>query len=119
MIPATNDRDKKVKRFNFIEAVTRLPPCFSKAEIATIMKSVGKKFMGRLRSIFIVISDDMRDAHIGMPQVAQEVTGGVEVEDNAEADPHVPSGSKGARKRYASVSANETKSSKSAKANRH
>jgi hypothetical protein len=73
LTPPPSSKDKKVKRFDFIESVTRLPTSFTSAEITTIMKVVGNKFMGRLRSLFIVISDDMRRIR---PSQAPDSAGG-------------------------------------------
>jgi len=60
LTPPPESREKKIKRFNFIEAVSKLPTCFSSSEVSTIMKAVGGKFIGKLRSLFVVINDDMR-----------------------------------------------------------
>jgi len=60
LTPPPDSREKKIKRFNFIEAVSKLPTCFSSSEVSTIMKAVGGKFIGKLRSLFVVVNDDMR-----------------------------------------------------------
>ena len=49
---------KKVKIYNFIEAVTKLPTCFTPAEIQPILSKARIHFRGSIRSTFIVLSDD-------------------------------------------------------------
>lgn len=101
LIPPPGARDKKVKRFTFIEAVTRLPTCFSSSEIDTIMKAVGSKFAGKLRSIFVAITDDMRRSRTS--SATGEASG-----NDIEA-----SGSRPFRKRGADVTSSPSRSSKS------
>ena len=60
LTPPTGASDLRVMNFNFIEAVTKLPTKFSRKGMAEIMKAVGGKFKGELRSLFVVLSDDDR-----------------------------------------------------------
>ena len=62
LTPPQDAADTRVMSFTFIEAVTRLPIKFSKKDLAGIMKVVGGKFKGQLRSLFVVISDDDRSS---------------------------------------------------------
>jgi hypothetical protein len=123
LIPAPDSREKRVKRFNFIEAVTRLPTCFSKAEVNSIMKAVGRKFTGQLRSLFIVISDDLRhgSAPPGRAQASDGSSVNVdEVEDEVQAlgaSEHAPSGSRTGRKRLGSSA--DPRSSKSSRTSKN
>jgi len=78
LTPPPDARDKKIKRFNFIEAVNKLPTCFSSSEISIIMKAIGNKFVGKLRSLFVVINDDMRGARASAiidDEAVQETSG--------------------------------------------
>lgn len=59
IIPAASASDRRVKVFNFIEAVKSLPTNFTEAEAETVYRSVNAKFEGKLRSLFIVLSDDV------------------------------------------------------------
>ena len=58
IFPAPSAKDRKVKSFNFIEAVRSLPTNFTSAETEGIIKYINPKFSGKLRSLFIVLSDD-------------------------------------------------------------
>jgi hypothetical protein len=68
LIPPSTSRDKKVRRYNFMEAINRLPSShLTSSEIGSIMKTVGNKFAGKLRSLFVVVSDDMRRSRASHP----------------------------------------------------
>lgn len=58
LTPPPDSGDKKVKTFNFIEAVQRLPCNFSEEEVLPLLKRYGGRYPGRLRSLFVVLSDD-------------------------------------------------------------
>ena len=45
--------------FNFIEAVTKLPTSFTQAEIDDLLKRVSPRILPNLRSILVVLSEDM------------------------------------------------------------
>ena len=55
--PASAD-DKRVQTYNFIEAVKKLPANFTKPEREAIMKRVNQRLLGKIRSLFVVLSDD-------------------------------------------------------------
>jgi hypothetical protein len=57
--PPPSAKDRKVKVYTFIEAVTKLPTAFSDTELNTILPKVESGFNGSLRSIFICLSDDL------------------------------------------------------------
>ena len=61
LTPPQNASDPRILTFNFIEAVTKLPARFSKKDLAYILKTTSGKFKGELRSLFVVLSDDLRD----------------------------------------------------------
>jgi len=50
--------DSRVKNFTFIEAVRKLPTNFTPQELRPILLKAGNRFSGRLRSTFVVLSDD-------------------------------------------------------------
>ena len=57
--PASSASDRRIKSYNFIEAVKVLPTNFSAAESAEILKKINNpKYIGKMRSLFIVLSDD-------------------------------------------------------------
>ena len=60
LTPPQDSGDSRVMTFNFIEAVTKLPIKFSKKDVASIMKACSGKFKGQLRSLFGVVSVDVR-----------------------------------------------------------
>jgi len=59
LTPPPDSGDKKVKTFNFVEAVQRLPTNFSEDEVMPLIKKFGPKYPGKLKSLFVVLSDDL------------------------------------------------------------
>ena len=57
--PASSASDRRIMQFNYVEAVQKLPCKFSPAEIDPITRRVNPKLAGQIRSIFIVLSDDI------------------------------------------------------------
>lgn len=47
-----------MKTFTYMEAIKKLPTCFSSKEVAPIIAKIDPKFRGQLRSTFVVLSDD-------------------------------------------------------------
>ena len=58
LFPATDATDRRVKSFTFIEAIKTLPKNFTAQETKEIIKRIPAKFIGKLRSLFVVLSDD-------------------------------------------------------------
>lgn len=58
IIPPEGASDKRVKSYNFIEAVQKLRVSFSDTEMSSLAKQIGSQFAGRLRSLFVVLDDD-------------------------------------------------------------
>ena len=56
--PASSASDRRVKTYNYVEAVTKLSIRFSSAEVEPILKRINSDLVGKIRSIFIVLSDD-------------------------------------------------------------
>ena len=59
LTPPTDASDRRVKVFNYIEAVKTLPTNFTESEISEIMSKVNPRLYKSLRETFIVISDDL------------------------------------------------------------
>jgi len=59
LTPPQDSGDRRVKSFNFIEAVQKLPTSFEDSEIMPLIKKFGSKYPGRLKSLFVVLSDDL------------------------------------------------------------
>lgn len=57
--PAPTASDRRVKVFNFVEAVRQLPTVFSEAELTPIVRRISPKTFGQVRATFVVLSDDM------------------------------------------------------------
>jgi len=53
--PGSNSR---IKVFTFVEAVRKLPSVFPEAELSKVTRQASSQFPGRLRSLFVVLSDD-------------------------------------------------------------
>ena len=59
IFPPPDASDQRIRTFNYIEAVKNLPTNFPKSEIDPILEKINSKLRGQLRSLFVVISDDM------------------------------------------------------------
>ena len=57
--PPTDASDRRVKSYNFVEAVKTLPTNFTPSEVESIMARVNSKLYKSLRATFIVLDDDM------------------------------------------------------------
>jgi len=53
------EANQRVKTLNFIEAVKTLPKTFSPDDLGPIVRAAKASFPGRLKSLFVVIDDDM------------------------------------------------------------
>jgi hypothetical protein len=53
------EANQRVKTLTFIDAVKTLPKTFSSEDLSPIVRAAQASFPGRLRSLFVVISDDM------------------------------------------------------------
>ena len=59
LTPPPGASDKRVQSFTFIEAVTKLPTNFSQDEIDGLLKRISSRLHSNLRSLFIVLNEDM------------------------------------------------------------
>ena len=56
--PPSSASDRRVKVFNYVEAVQNLPTNFTSAEVTPIINRINPKLVGQIKSLFIVLSDD-------------------------------------------------------------
>ena len=56
--PPETSKDRRVRSFNFIEAVQKFPTHFSESEVESITRRAYAGFPGKLRTLFVVLSDD-------------------------------------------------------------
>ena len=56
--PSTSATDRRTLSYNFVEAVKKLPSHFTQTELEPIMKRMNPELVGRIRSLFIILSDD-------------------------------------------------------------
>ena len=57
--PAASASDRRVMQFNFVQAVTRLPCQFAPSDLEAIARRINPDLLGKVRSLFVVLSDDM------------------------------------------------------------
>ena len=118
LFPAENARDRRVLTLNFIEAVRTLPVSFSPDELEMILSEVKPKWVGKLRSLFVVLSDDMIKRKFRGKTAANRSE-----ESGTEADPSSKSARSGSRnrgdKRGHDAEPEGSKSSKSSKSSKH
>ena len=57
--PAASASDRRIKVFNYVEAVQNLPCNFTNEEVLPIIRRINPKLLGQVRSLFVVLSDDM------------------------------------------------------------
>ena len=70
LTPAETDR--QTKNYNYIEAISKLPTCFTSAELRPIVAKARIHFKNALRSTFVVLSDDFQSADAAQDQVADD-----------------------------------------------
>lgn len=78
IIPAEGASDKRVKVFTFIDTVQKLSSNFTPEELKFTLDQVRNqsKFTGKLKSLFVVISDDMISRHGPKPSSTGAATSG-------------------------------------------
>ena len=61
LFPPEGSSDRRVKVFTFIDAIQKLPAAFTPEELQPVLEMVRyqTQLSGRLRSLFVVISDDL------------------------------------------------------------
>ena len=58
IVPAASASDRRVMNFNFIDAVKKLPANFTPEEVEPIVRRINPQLHGKIRSLFVVLSDD-------------------------------------------------------------
>ena len=58
IIPAPSASDRRLKTFNYIQAVSKLPTNIPASEMEPILRRINPELSGKLRSLFIILSDD-------------------------------------------------------------
>ena len=82
LIPPPNSDDRRIKSFTYIEAVRKLPANFTSEQYDPIIKKIDSDFHGRIRAIFVVLTDDMLKKKFGRRDPARS---GAASGSNAEA----------------------------------
>ena len=59
LTPPADSSDRRTKSMNFIEAVQKLSKTLVDSELAELANRAAGQFPGRLRELFVIISDDM------------------------------------------------------------
>ena len=106
--PPESSSDHRVMVYTYIEAISRLPTCFTVSELRPIIAKARVHFRNRLRSTFVVLSDDAPVASRS-DNVAAEVSSLVstEVESNSVS---VPASSNPASRKRGSAAVAESES---------
>ena len=63
IFPASDAKDRKIRSYTFMEAVRQLPSDFPAPDLEELIKRVPFKLIGRLRDLFVVLSDDLARLH--------------------------------------------------------
>ena len=66
VLKPSSGSDTKIQTFNFIEAVTTLPPVLSDESLSRIFPIVGGRHKGALQAHFVILSDDDRERCHGL-----------------------------------------------------
>ena len=65
LTPPPDASDRRIMTMNYIEAITKLPTCFSAEEIESLLKRISPSLHGSLKSTLVVLSDDMLKSKSG------------------------------------------------------
>jgi hypothetical protein len=79
--PSGSSTDSRVKNYTFIDAVKKLPVNFTTEELQPVLKKAGNRFSGQMRSLFVVLDDDMKLP--GGPKDRVQASGLTEAESEA------------------------------------
>jgi hypothetical protein len=92
IVPPQGASDRRVRSYNYVEAVTTLPFRFSPAELAPITRRLRPRLAGQVKAVFIVLSDD------SLGQKSSSVSASAsEVSEDADAVPPLPKSSRSSR----------------------
>ena len=56
--PPSSASDRRVKVYNYVQAVTKLPMNFPASEFEPLLRRINPELAGKIRSLFIVLSDN-------------------------------------------------------------
>ena len=85
--PQSASSDSRVQVYNFVQAVRSLPSNFNASEQEKILREVSPKLYGKLRPLFVVISDDMvKKRSKGRSGSGRNAASGNAADGDAEAD---------------------------------
>ena len=59
LTPPPEAKDKRFMSFHYVEAVTKLPTCFTPDEISELLKRISPRLHSNLKALLIVVSEDM------------------------------------------------------------
>ena len=105
--PSSSASDRRVKSYNFIEAIRYLPTNFTTAEVVFLLKKIPLRMSGKLRSLFIVLSDDDFRRRNPRPQQATDASTEVDVREST-SDSGTSGSDPSSRKRAASSSSSSS-----------
>ena len=82
--PAASASDRRIKVLKYVEAVQNLPCNFTNEEVLPIIRRINPKLLGQVRSLFVVLSDDMfrqqlrkferkKSSGLANPEVSQDI----------------------------------------------
>ena len=58
ILPAPSSSDRRQKVYNYIQAVSKLPTNIPASELEPILRRINPELCGKVRSLFIILSDD-------------------------------------------------------------
>ena len=108
--PPENASDRKIQTFNYIEAIKNLPVNFRQSELKPILEKVNVKLKGSLKSVFVVVSDDMLPRQKPKPKPKGHGSGGSAGDASGSS-----SGARGSKRGPSVSPSDSTKSSKSSR----
>lgn len=85
--PAPSASDRRVKVYNYVEAVKTLPCNFTPAEVEPIVRRINSKLLGQVRSIFVILSDDQLRKHLSKFSKGAQGQAGTSASAGASAEP--------------------------------
>ena len=59
IFPSATATDRRIQTYTFMEAIRVLPTNFSEPELEDLIERIPPKFIGKLRSLFVVLPDDL------------------------------------------------------------
>ena len=93
LTPPDTSKDRRVKNYTYIEAITKLPTSFTSAELRPILARARVHFKGKLCQTFVVLNDDLQ------PATQEPVDDVVVISESVSNGFQAPTSSLGSRKR--------------------